>query len=80
MVSPCLFLIRSSDVLFNNFAETASLKRYGVEYLPIVYMVNSISTFFTMGFLTGFMKKMPGSSLLAYMLLIFGSVVAGLRF
>jgi ATP/ADP translocase/HEAT repeat protein len=74
------FLIRSSDVLFNNFAETAFLKRYGVEYLPIVYMVNSISTFFTMGFLTGFMKKMPGSSLLAYMLLIFGSVVAGLRF
>lgn len=74
------FLIRNSNILFNNFAETAFLKRYGVEYLPIVYMVNSISTFFIMGFLTGLMKQMPGSRLLAYMLLIFGSIVAGLRF
>ena len=40
-----LFLIRSSNILFNNFAETAFLKRYGVEYLPIVYVVNSITTF-----------------------------------
>jgi len=74
------FLIRNSNIIFNNFAETAFLKRYGVEYLPIVYMVNAISTFFFMGFLTGFMEKMPGSRLLTYMLLIFGSIVAGLRF
>ena len=50
-----LFLIRSSNVLFNNFAETAFLKRFGVEYLPIVYMVNSVSTFFIMGVMTGTM-------------------------
>jgi len=31
-----LFLIRNSTILFNNFAETAFLKRYGVAYLPIV--------------------------------------------
>ena len=50
-----LFLIRTSSILFNNFAETAFLKRYGVEYLPIVNVVNSISTFFIMAFLTGLM-------------------------
>jgi ATP/ADP translocase len=74
------FLIRNSNILFNNFAETAFLKRYGVEYLPIVYMVNSITTFFIMGFLTGLMNKISGSRILAYMLLIFGCIVAGLRF
>jgi ATP/ADP translocase len=75
-----LFLIRNSTILLNNFAETAFLKRYGVEYLPIVYVVNSISTFFIMGFMTGLMGRLPGSRLLTYMLLAFGSSVAGLRF
>ena len=75
-----LFLIRSSNILFNNFAETAFLKRYGVEYLPIVYMINSLSTFFIMGFIAGIMARMPGSRLLTYMLLICGTSVAGLRF
>jgi len=75
-----LFLIRNSTILFNNFAETAFLKRYGVEYLPIVYVVNSISTFFIMGLITGLMSRLPGSRLLTYMLLVFGGSVAGLRF
>jgi len=75
-----LFLIRSSNVLFNNFAETAFLKRYGVEYLPVVYMINSVSTFFIMGFMTGIMGRLPGSRLLSYMLLFCGVSVAGLRF
>ena len=42
------FLLRSSNVILNNYAETAFLKRYGVEYLPIVYMLNSIALFFIM--------------------------------
>jgi hypothetical protein len=74
-----LFLIRSSNVLFNNFAETAFLKRFGVEYLPLVYMVNAISTFFIMGVLTGVMGRLPGSRLLTYLLVFCGSSVAGLR-
>ena len=75
-----LFMIRSSSILFNNFAETAFLKRFGVEYLPIVYVANSITTFFIMGVLTGFMARLPGSRLLARMLLFCGCTVAGLRF
>ena len=75
-----LFLIRTSSILFNNFAETAFLKRYGVEYLPIVNVANSISTFFVMAFLTGLMAKIPGSRMLSYMLLFCGISVAGLRF
>ena len=75
-----LFLIRNSAVLFNNFAETTFLKRYGVEYLPIVNIANSITAFFIMGMLTGFMGKLPGSRLLKYMFLFFGIIVAGMRF
>ncbi len=43
--SVLIFLIRSSAILFNNFAETAFLKRFGVEYLPLIYIINSLSTF-----------------------------------
>lgn len=75
-----LFLIRTSSILFNNFAETAFLKRYGVEYLPIVNVVNSISTFFIMAFLTGLMQKIPGSLMLGNTLLFCGVSVGALRF
>jgi len=75
-----LFLIRSSGIIFNNFAETAFLKRYGVEYLPIVYMLNSIATFIIMGVLAGIMARLPGARLLSYLLVFCGTSVAGLRF
>jgi ATP/ADP translocase len=75
-----LFLIRSSNILFNNFAETAFLKRFGVQYLPIITAVNSVTTFFIMGFLAGFMVRLPGSRLLEYTLVFCGISVAGLRF
>jgi hypothetical protein len=74
------FLIRSSNIFFNNFAETAFLKRFGVEYLPVVYVANSLSTFFIMGVMTGIMGRLPGSRLLTYMLFFCGGTVAGLRF
>jgi hypothetical protein len=75
-----LFLIRSSGIIFNNFAETAFLKRFGVEYLPIVYMLNSITTFIIMGGIAGIMARLPGARLLSYLLLFCGGSVAGLRF
>ena len=74
-----LFLIRTSNILFNNFAETAFLKRFGVQYLPYITAANSVSTFFIMGLLTGFMVKMPGSRLFSYTLLFCGASVAALR-
>ncbi len=74
------FLIRIADILLNNFAETAFLKRYGVEYLPVVYMINAVATFFVMGFITGLMAKIPGSKLLSGMLLFAGVSVASFRF
>jgi ATP/ADP translocase len=75
-----LFLIRSSNIIFNNFAETAFLKRFGVEYLPMIFIINSLSTFFIMSLIAGIMSRLPGNRLLSYMLVICGTTVAGLRF
>ena len=74
------FFISISDILFNNFAETAFLKRYGVQYLPVVQVVNSFTTFFLMAFLTGIMNRIPGSRMLSYTLIICAVSVGALRF
>ncbi|MGA8181347.1 MAG: Npt1/Npt2 family nucleotide transporter [Desulfobacterales bacterium] len=74
------FLVTSSNVILNNYAETAFLKRYGVEYLPIVYMLNSIALFIIMGALTGIMVRVPGARILSYLFVFCGVSVAGIRF
>jgi ATP/ADP translocase len=74
-----LFLIRSSGMVLNNYAETAFLKRYGVEYLPIVNMLNSIATFVLTGILAVFMAKLPGPRLLALLFLFCGAAAAIIR-
>ncbi len=74
------FLLTSSNVILNNYAETAFLKRYGVEYLPIVYMLNSIALFFIMGAMTGIMVRVPGARILSYLFVFCGVSVAGIRF
>lgn len=75
-----LFLVRTSNILFDNYAETAFLKRFGVQYLPIVTAVISVSTFFVMGFLSGWMLKVNSSRLLTWVLLFCGISVGALRF
>ena len=79
-IAALLFIVRSSGILLNNYAETAFLKRYGVEYLPIVNMINAVATFFIMGVMAGIMGKLPGARLLFYLFLFCGMSVAGIRF
>jgi Cyclic nucleotide-binding domain/TLC ATP/ADP transporter len=74
-----LFIIRSSGIILNNYAETAFLKRYGVEYLPIVNMLNAIATFLITGLLTAFMGKLPGAKLLTYVFIFCGISVTLVR-
>jgi HEAT repeat protein len=74
-----LFLVRSSGIFLNNYAETAFLKRYGVEYMPIVNMVNAVVTFFVMGVMTGFMTRLPGARLLSRLFIFCGLSVACIR-
>ncbi len=74
-----LFLVRSSGIFLNNYAETAFLKRYGVEYMPIVNMINAVVTFIVMGFMAGFIARMPGARLLARLFVFCGLSVALIR-
>ncbi|MFH1034887.1 MAG: Npt1/Npt2 family nucleotide transporter [Pseudomonadota bacterium] len=73
------FLMRNSDLIFDNFVETVFLKRFGVKYLPMVYMANSVVTFFSMGALMGLLMRLPSGRLLRNMLVCFGLTLASLR-
>jgi len=75
-----LFLVRISGMLFNNFAETAFLKRFGVQFLPVMYMINSVAIFVIMGAIVGVMARLPGTTLLLRLLIICGTSVAAMRF
>lgn len=74
-----LFLVRSSGMILNNYAETAFLKRFGVEYLPMVNMANAIATFLVMGFLVGLMNRLSSAGLLSYLFLFCGASVTIIR-
>ncbi len=74
-----LFIIRSSGIILNNYAETAFLKRYGVEFMPAVNMLNAVATFFITGFLTVFLSKTSGARLLYYIFIFSGIIVTVIR-
>lgn len=74
-----LFIIRSSGMILNNYAETTFLKRYGVEYMPIVNMINAVVTFFLTGLMSAFLGKMAGARLLYYVFIISGLLVTIIR-
>ena len=74
-----LFIVRSSGMILNNYAETAFLKRYGVEFMPVVNMVNAIVTLLITGFLTTFLSRISGARLLSYIFLISGSIALLIR-
>ncbi len=74
-----LFIVRSSGVILNNYAETAFLKRYGVEFMPAVNMVNAIATIFITGALTGILNRVSGGRVLACVFLASGLTVTGIR-
>ncbi len=74
-----LYLIRTANIFFNNFAETAFLKRFGVEYLPIVYVANSLATFVIMAAITGLLRKLPSGRMLSYLMMFCSLSVVALR-
>ena len=63
-----LYLITASNVLFNNFAETAFLKRFGVDSLPNVILVNTISAIVVMSLIGRLLQRFPGQTVLRWVL------------
>ena len=74
-----LLIVRSGGTILTNYADAVFLKRYGVEYLPIVNMLNAVATIFVMGAFAGLMQKMSGSALLLRMFLVSGVTMAIIR-
>ncbi len=59
-VTSILFIMRVSGILLNNYAQTAFLKRFGVEYLPHDFLINAILVFFVGNFIAVLMDRFNG--------------------
>ena len=64
-----IFLIRCAGLVFNNFSETAFLKRFGVSWLPILYMVNPMITLFLLEKLSSIKPHLSAYKRLFYLLM-----------
>jgi hypothetical protein len=74
-----LFLVRSSGITLNNYAETVFLKRFCIEYLPYVSMGNAVVTFVLMGYITGMVARLSGIKRLGWQFLFCGVTVVFCR-
>lgn len=74
-----LFVVRASGMLLNNYAETAFLKRFGVEFMPVVTMLNAIATLVIMALAAGLLQKVAVTRLLAFQFLFCGLTIIGAR-
>ncbi len=74
-----LFVVRASGMLLNNYAETAFLKRFGVEFMPVVTMLNAVATLVIMALVAGLLQKMAVTRLLAFQFLFCGLTIIGAR-
>ncbi len=75
-----MFLILSSQILFANFADTAFIKRFGVEHLPEMFVIDAVIVFFAMDLIRGLLGKYSPMTLLTRILVIFAAIEVLCRF
>jgi len=79
--SACLlFFINVSQSLLNNYAETAFLKRFGVEYLPIMTAINAIVTFVLLSGLGGYLSRIRSDRVVTGSLVVSAGLIGVMRF
>ncbi|GAB6143727.1 cyclic nucleotide-binding domain-containing protein [Desulfocicer niacini] len=64
-----IFLIRCAGLIFNNFAETAFLKRFGVSWLPVLYIANPMITLFLLEKLSSIKPHLSAYTRLSFLLM-----------
>ena len=74
-----LFLIRCSGIIFNNFTETAFLKRFGVEYLPYLFIINPFVTLIIMTRVSRLAGRVSGNRMISFCLIFFSIIIAIFR-
>ncbi|MDG5469367.1 Npt1/Npt2 family nucleotide transporter [Deltaproteobacteria bacterium IMCC39524] len=75
-----LFFINVSQSLLNNYAETAFLKRFGVEYLPIMTAINAIVTFILLGVFGGKLTRFRSDKVVTGSLVVSAGLIGVMRF
>jgi CRP-like cAMP-binding protein/ATP/ADP translocase/HEAT repeat protein len=75
-----LFFINVSQSLLNNYAETAFLKRFGVEYLPIMTAINAIVTFILLGVFGGKLARFRSDKVVTGSLVLSAGLIGVMRF
>jgi CRP-like cAMP-binding protein/HEAT repeat protein len=78
-VSAMQLAMRISSVLINNYAQAAFLKRFGVEYLPTIFVVEAILTFFMASAVGLLMGRFRTIRVFTGLLLFFALAVATIR-
>ncbi len=71
--------MRISSILINNYAQAAVLKRYGVEFLPTIFVVEAILTFFVMNAVGALMERFRTIRVFTGLLLFFALLVGVIR-
>jgi len=72
-------VMRVSSVLINNFAQTAFLKRFGVEHLPAIFLIEAVLTFFFASFVGVLMEKYRTLRVFTGLLLFFSISAFAIR-
>ncbi len=75
-----LFFINAAMILLNNYAETTFLKRFGVEYLPIITAVNAIVTFVLLSGIGGHLSRIRSDKVVAGTLVLSAGLIGLMRF
>lgn len=71
--------MRVSSVLVNNYSQTTFLKRFGVENLPTVFVVESVLTFLVINAVGMLMSRFSTLPVFSALLLFFGASVGAIR-
>jgi CRP-like cAMP-binding protein/ATP/ADP translocase len=75
-----LFFVNVAQSLLNNYAETAFLKRFGVEYLPILTAINAIVTFVLLSGFGGKLSRFRSDKVVAGSLVVTAGLIGLMRF
>jgi len=78
-VTAIQLVMSSSAIQINNFAQTAFLKRFGVQSLPTVFLAEAIITFFFSGLVGIFMERYRNVRVFTVVLLYFGICIGLIR-
>jgi ATP/ADP translocase/HEAT repeat protein len=78
--SGLMFLILFSQMLFANFADTAFIKRFGVEYLPEMFLIDALVVFFAMDLIRKLVGRYSATTLLTRVFVIFAAIEILCRF